>query len=77
MSNIVDENYVGVEKALKAWGPLLNTENRYATLLGYFMNWNMFEKKATPEGLGSEAMAEWVKKRMDRAEVRCNPCFGI
>jgi hypothetical protein len=38
VSNIMDDNYVGIDGVLTAWAPLL-AENRCATILGYFMNW--------------------------------------
>ncbi|KZV67124.1 hypothetical protein PENSPDRAFT_62747 [Peniophora sp. CONT] len=43
VSNIMDANYVGVEKVIGAWGPLLRRA-RTSALLGYFMNWAMGDK---------------------------------
>ncbi|THH29538.1 hypothetical protein EUX98_g4649 [Antrodiella citrinella] len=69
VSNIVDQNYLGVNSVVASWGPLLNKNNRHATLLGYFMNWVMFEPKAKPGHGSPEKMAEWVKERMDAAQL--------
>ena len=40
-SNIADDNYVGMEKVLKDWGPLLNKNNPNSTLITTLMNWHL------------------------------------
>ena len=39
VSNIVDINYVGLEKVLQDWGPMLK-KNEFSTLITTFMNWH-------------------------------------
>ena len=39
VSNILDRSYVGIERTLKAWGPLLNPKNQHSVLIGSFINW--------------------------------------
>ena len=73
VSNLLDENYqVEIKTLLSGWGSLVNKRNRYATLVGYFINWIMFEPRAVPSPvwMGEEKYIEWLKARMDRAEVR-------
>lgn len=43
-SNMAD--YIGVERVLRDWGPLLKKTNKYATLLVYFMNWPIGQPSA-------------------------------
>jgi hypothetical protein len=38
VSNIMDDNYLGIDGVLTAWAPLL-VENHSAVIIGYFMNW--------------------------------------
>ena len=39
VSNIVDKNYLGLEKVLEDWSPRLNRNNPCSTLITTFMNW--------------------------------------
>lgn len=41
VSNISDENYVGINKVLEGWAPLLNKANKHATLITLFINWHL------------------------------------
>ncbi|KAF9523612.1 hypothetical protein CPB83DRAFT_871582 [Crepidotus variabilis] len=43
VSNIFDVNYVGIEGVLRPWSPLL-AETKNAAIVGYFMNWFLFQK---------------------------------
>lgn len=45
VSNILDAEYVGILDTLTDWGPLLR-ESRYATILGYSMNWPARQMRA-------------------------------
>jgi len=38
VSNILDENYVGLRDVLTLWAPLLQ-DSKSAAIVGYFMNW--------------------------------------
>ncbi|THU96978.1 hypothetical protein K435DRAFT_722257 [Dendrothele bispora CBS 962.96] len=65
VSNIVDVEYVGLEKVLEAWGPMLKDkqENKHAVLVGLFMNWPLSwdradSMKATLESLGEAGNGE-------------------
>jgi len=44
-SNLAD--YIGTPRLLNDWGPLLNRQNKHATLLMYFMNWHTKQPGAT------------------------------
>ncbi|OJA20158.1 hypothetical protein AZE42_11951 [Rhizopogon vesiculosus] len=52
VSNILDDNYVGIEDVLTHWGPLLK-DRRTATLVGYFMNWGFFQPNGDAKFAGS------------------------
>jgi hypothetical protein len=62
VSNIMDDNYVGIDGVLTAWAPLL-AENRCATILGYFMNWIALGQ---PDGHVSNAGRDVYKKLLER-----------
>jgi hypothetical protein len=49
VSNTVDDAYVGYERTLKDWGPLLNERNPSSTLLSYSMNWVWREPNGKPD----------------------------
>jgi len=38
VSNILDDNYVGIEPLLTKWKPFL-ADTKHAAIVGYFMNW--------------------------------------
>ncbi|KAH8832378.1 hypothetical protein DL96DRAFT_1581831 [Flagelloscypha sp. PMI_526] len=59
VSNICDQEYVGVPRLLEAWGPHLSISNKHAAILGLFMNW----QTATPGAdlaAGSSARQEKI-----------------
>jgi len=39
VSNILDDNYVGIEPLLTKWKPFL-ADTKHAAIVGYFMNWS-------------------------------------
>ncbi|KAI0028620.1 hypothetical protein K488DRAFT_89555 [Vararia minispora EC-137] len=45
VSNIMDRSYVGIKPLVHAWGPRLS-DSPHAALLGYFMNWRVFDDEA-------------------------------
>lgn len=47
VSNVIDEEYIGIVKIVHAWGTLLK-KDRDATLVGYFMNWARGRPEADP-----------------------------
>ena len=56
VSNIMDQNYVGIRGVMDAWGPLLaKTDN--AALTGYFMNWVAFAEKGRVADAGPSAIS--------------------
>jgi len=71
VSNIMDDNYVGIDGVLTAWGPLL-AENPCATILGYFMNWTALGQ---PDGHVSNAGRDVYKELIVRLfkEGKCSP----
>jgi hypothetical protein len=48
VSNIIDTEYVGVPNVLQDWAPLLSDTNRFATIVGYSMNWVPKQPGAKP-----------------------------
>ncbi|RDB14687.1 hypothetical protein Hypma_016436 [Hypsizygus marmoreus] len=62
VSNILDDNYVGLDGVLKSWAPLLTKSGR-ATILGYFMNWAILKQ---PESLVLNASKDVISKLIDR-----------
>ncbi|KAM6494778.1 protein of unknown function (DUF4470) domain containing protein [Amanita muscaria] len=68
VSNILDTNYVGIHDVLTLWGPLLQ-ESRSAAIIGYFMNWTMFEKAGRASGAGGRVMKDLVKKVLEKEKV--------
>jgi hypothetical protein len=53
VSNIMDTNYVGIERVIEAWGRFLKRDN-YPRMIGYFMNWvgEQADGEPGPEELG-------------------------
>lgn len=51
-SNIADWMYVGPERVLSDWGPLLNRKNPHATLILHLMNWIQRQPDGTATGMG-------------------------
>jgi hypothetical protein len=39
LSNVIDDQYLGFDRSLRAWSPFLNSKNPYATIIAYSMNW--------------------------------------
>ena len=74
VSNILDTNYVGLHDVLTLWGPLLQ-ESRSAAIIGYFMNWTMFEKVGRASGAGERVMKDLVKKVVEKEKVRSDLSF--
>jgi hypothetical protein len=62
VSNILDDNYVGIDGVLTAWAPLL-AENNFATIVGYFMNWTALWQ---PDGHASNAGEHVCKELLGR-----------
>jgi hypothetical protein len=65
VSNILDVQYVGIDAVLTTWGPLLST-SRFATIVGYFMNWLLLEKDGDPNLCGEEVVDECIVRIRDR-----------
>jgi hypothetical protein len=65
VSNILDAQYVGMEAVLSTWGPLLSN-NRFATIVGYFLNWFVSEKEGRPRT--PELFQNCSERLMDRDE---------
>jgi hypothetical protein len=78
VSNILDENYVGIHDVLTLWAPLLQ-ESRNAAIVGYFMNWACTNK--APGGATAmsdqRASAGIMDKVMEKEKVRSRLSFQI
>ena len=68
VSNILDPNYVGLKATLRAWAPLLSRQ-RYATVVGYFMNWFVLQKDGRIAGASQQMLREAVKQMAGRLKV--------
>ncbi|KAK7445724.1 hypothetical protein VKT23_014719 [Stygiomarasmius scandens] len=64
VSNVVDENYIGLKRVLDAWGPLVNRANKEAALIGLFMNWYTL-----PSGPGAGMSLEDKMSPLDRLKL--------
>ncbi|KAI0067092.1 hypothetical protein BV25DRAFT_1868112 [Artomyces pyxidatus] len=64
VSNIIDEEYVGLERTCEAWGPMLK-ETEHATLVAYSMNWAAHCDGARP---GSAAIGPLTEKFVDEGK---------
>jgi hypothetical protein len=69
VSNIIDKDYVGLRETLESWAPLL-AETKYATIVGYLMNWFMSQRDGKCEGAGKAALKKVSSKMMDHPYVR-------
>ena len=67
VSNILDAQYVGVDAVLTTWGPLLS-DNPFATIVGYFMNWTLLEEDGDPKTCKKEVIDACFSRVMDRDE---------
>jgi hypothetical protein len=65
VSNILDSQYIGMEAVLASWGPLLS-DNRSATIVGYFLNWSVSEKDGRPRT--PETAKDCIKRVLARDE---------
>lgn len=68
VSNILDDNYVGIEGVLNKWAPLLKN-SRTAAIVGYFMNWIAMQKGAQVSSAGPEVMAKVVDRLIKEGKV--------
>jgi hypothetical protein len=68
VSNILDNNYVGIEGVLTAWAPLLR-KNRSCAIIGYFMNWVATQPDGCISNLGKDGLR---RSLIQQREVRVN-----
>lgn len=45
VSNICDDNYLGLDQILTDWSPLLNDKNKYSALITCFINWRSLQNQ--------------------------------
>ena len=69
VSNVFDDNYVGIREVLKAWGPLLS-RSKTAAIVGYFMNWFDSQPDGRCEGAGGNAVKKAMTKLQEIKKVR-------
>ncbi|EKM51316.1 uncharacterized protein PHACADRAFT_151996 [Phanerochaete carnosa HHB-10118-sp] len=65
VSNLVDQDYLGIPSILDAWGGFLKRRDD-ATIVGHFMNWPGREPGAEP---GKEDMKEVVDRLMNSGKI--------
>ncbi|KDR80410.1 hypothetical protein GALMADRAFT_242832 [Galerina marginata CBS 339.88] len=66
VSNIIDNEYVGIPNILIDWAPFLSKTNRCATIVGFSMNWVPKQHNSQP---GPAAMERLVGKLMDMGKI--------
>jgi hypothetical protein len=59
-SNVAD--YIGPGRIIGDWGPLLNRQNKHATLLMHFMNWHMTQQDGQYEGSDMKNMRSLMER---------------
>ncbi|KAF9224203.1 hypothetical protein BS17DRAFT_780637 [Gyrodon lividus] len=64
VSNILDPNYVGIQGVLDSWEPLLST-SVHATIVGYFLNWIMFQEGGKVGTAGHSVFKKIVRQMME------------
>ena len=69
VSNILDDNYVGIHDVLVDWAPLL-AKGRKAAIVGYFMNWVMFQKDGRALTAGEHVLKTLFPRMLDKNKVK-------
>jgi len=67
VSNILDNNFLGINQVLTDWAPFL-ANGRYSTILGYFMNWAAISQS---NGMASGA-SDYVRRQLVERLVKTN-----
>jgi hypothetical protein len=71
VSNILDDNYIGVRDVLTNWAPLLS-ESESASIVGYFMNWTGLQKDGNATNIrDSRSVKALVRSWTNKMKVRC------
>jgi hypothetical protein len=73
LSNITDENYVGLRKSLTAWAPLLSPSSS-AVIIAYFMNWVFLQPDGRVRDAGKNAIKNATQKYMEKTKVGTQSC---
>ncbi|KDQ11253.1 hypothetical protein BOTBODRAFT_57569 [Botryobasidium botryosum FD-172 SS1] len=71
VSNIFDDNYLGIPKVLADWGPLL-AQSGHATLVGYLMNWYLRQK-----GGATDTAAPAVVSKLEKIMAARRKATGV
>jgi hypothetical protein len=69
VSNICDEQYVGIDRVLKSFCPLLNPKNSSAALTTLFMNWMREVPKHHINNTMIEIMKTFKKQKLNPMEI--------
>lgn len=69
VSNILDFNYIGMEKTLTHISPLLS-HTSHATIVGYFMNWFIQQKDGRAGQAGGAVMRRATERTIARMKVK-------
>ena len=59
VSNILDDNYIGIEGVLTSWAPLLR-KNRCCAIIGYFMNWVAMQPDGCIANIGEDGFRRYL-----------------
>lgn len=73
VSNITDQEYIGVQGVLSSWGPLLNKDNKQAAIVGTFMNWVVHEPSARAESAGPRVASKLMKELVEAQFIDLKP----
>ena len=64
----MDDNYVGIERVLTAWAPLL-AESHSAAIVGYFMNWPFSQPDGDVTHAGEEVNRKFFNRMVEEGLV--------
>jgi hypothetical protein len=74
VSNILDDNYVGIHDVLVHWAPFL-TKSRSAAIVGYFMNWVMLQKDSRAVTAGEHVLKNVFLRMLEKNKVKKTSLF--
>ncbi|KZT23909.1 hypothetical protein NEOLEDRAFT_1163492 [Neolentinus lepideus HHB14362 ss-1] len=68
VSDIMDIEYVGIQRVLENWSPLLR-RNGNSTIIAYFMNWRNHQKGGDPLSAGQHVVRTLMRRLQDSNRV--------
>ncbi|KDR66739.1 hypothetical protein GALMADRAFT_106135 [Galerina marginata CBS 339.88] len=76
VSNILDENYVGVKDVILNWSPLLAVSST-AAIVGYFMNWFTIQEDGRATNASRDVSQDILRLVMEKNMVRLSVNLNI